>query len=248
MEGFKEMLKGKKGKFFLIALGVVAVLGLYMMNRKKNNTSGTATVTSYPLAVDPNKSGSGGSGSGGTSAGGVTANDVVSLLKSYSTTVDAQIKKQQDQNQSLSGAFNGALAGQQSGFNQQFAGLQGNIADLTKQLNDGLQKSATSTMSTSYQQPTYDHEDHTVYSSSNPSAINAATTSSSPQYGYGGGNYNTGSEAVRTSIAANEHRLATDSKFVESEKVRTEQVIQNRQSAGLDTSEQVAYRDKLKSA
>ena len=248
MEGLKKLFQGKKGKFFMVALGVVAILGLFMMKRKQTSTEGAATVASYPLAVDPNSSGSGGSGSGGTSAGGVTADDVVGLLKSYSATVDQQLQKQQDQNNALYSAFSGALAGQQSGFNQQFSGLQGNVEKLTQQVNAGLLKNAQTVSTTYYQQPTYDHEDHTVYNSYNPSSDNAAISTSSPQYGYGGADYNNTTADVRKSIEINEQKLATDRSFVESEKIRTEQVIANRQAAGQDISEQVAYREKLKSA
>lgn len=63
--------------------------------------------------------------------------------------------------------------------------------------------------------------------------------------GNGGADYNTASYEVKKSIEENERKLATDSSFVASEKVRTDSVIAYRQSQGLDVSEQLAYKSKL---
>jgi hypothetical protein len=64
-------------------------------------------------------------------------------------------------------------------------------------------------------------------------------------FGNGGINYNTASQADKTAIEQNQEKLKNDKDFLASEMVRTDNVIINRNTAGLDTSAQVKYRDQL---
>ena len=97
MEGIKKLFQGKHGKWFLAAIGVVAIFALYQM--KKN---AAATTAAAPQNYDTGTAGS--TATTGGSSNGVQASDVVSLLKQYASTVDDQFAKQADQNALLTEA------------------------------------------------------------------------------------------------------------------------------------------------
>lgn len=69
----------------------------------------------------------------------------------------------------------------------------------------------------------------------------APSTLSAPGVGNGGANYNTGDQAMKLQIAQNQARISGDNGFKDNEISRALQVIQNRQSQGLDTSAQQKY-------
>lgn len=72
------------------------------------------------------------------------------------------------------------------------------------------------------------------------------TSSGGSSSGTSSGSLNLGKGAATGAAAAsNESRLNSDSSFVASEKTRTAQVIADRERAGLDTSAQRAYQNRL---
>ena len=67
----------------------------------------------------------------------------------------------------------------------------------------------------------------------------------SPPLGYGGINYNTATPKEKQTIEAQTKLITTSPAYVQSETARTLDVISNRQAAGMDTTAQVSYLDKL---
>lgn len=78
-----------------------------------------------------------------------------------------------------------------------------------------------------------------------PAPAPSPVANNAPVYGYGGANYNTSDAATRQTISQNEQRLNSDPAFVQSEIQRALQVINSRNQAGMDTSEQMAYLQRL---
>jgi hypothetical protein len=64
-------------------------------------------------------------------------------------------------------------------------------------------------------------------------------------YGNGGANYNELSTADKKAMTDSYNKLFTDDGYLDYEQQRTAQVIANREAAGLDTTEQLAYQQKL---
>lgn len=245
MENFKKLFQGKKGKFFIAAFAIVAILG-FLAWRRSRSTVNTAVVDGYtPLATTATTSG----GSASAQTPDITRSDVVGMFSDYNTAVTDALKKQSDQNKSLSEAVNTSLAYQQSGFNSVFSGLQGSLGELTSKVNAGLLANANDKMQTATQSPTYS-DSVTGYGGFNPPVPAVGVPSNVVPFpsiglGKGGIDYNTASTADKKKIQDNEDRLQQDPGYRESERIRTDQVIKNRQAAGEDTTAQEAYKKKL---
>lgn len=74
-----------------------------------------------------------------------------------------------------------------------------------------------------------------------PKPTPTVSTLTTPGVGNGGANYNTGDQAMKLQIAQNQARISGDAGYKDNEISRALQVIQNRQSQGLDTSAQQKY-------
>lgn len=254
MEGLKKLFQGKKGKFFIAAIIVVAILGFIAM-RKKASTATTSVIDGYATnPTTPSTSTTG--GSAGSATPDVTRADVVGLLSDYNTVVQDALKKQTDQNKSLSDSVNTALAYQQSGFNQTFAGIQSGLGTLSSKVNEGLLANAQMKLQGASQLPTYDDS---AYGGFNQPAAAVGVTATSTAAavksnvvdlfgtGKGGIDYNakTTTTEQKQAIQTNEARLQSDPAFRESEKVRAAGVIKNLKDQGKDTSTQESYLKKL---
>jgi hypothetical protein len=79
-------------------------------------------------------------------------------------------------------------------------------------------------------------------SSSSGSSSSSSSSSSLPSTSGSLGNNGVGTDAQKK---ANADKLASDAAYVAAEKARTDAVIAARKAAGLDTSEQEKYKDKL---
>lgn len=246
MENMKKLFQGKKGKFFIAAIAIVAILGFFAWRRKSAAAVTPVVADAVPNpTTDTTASTTGSAGSPATPD--INRADVVGMFADYNTVVQDAISKQTDQNKALAEAFNTSLAYQQSGFNQTFAGIQSGLGDLTAKVNAGLLSNATDKLASATQTPTYS-DTVTGHGGTNPTLPAVVVPSNVVPFaplGNGGVDYNTASAVEKQKIQDNEARLKTDTSFVASERARTDQVIKNREAAGLDTSAQEAYKKKL---
>lgn len=169
----KAMFQGKKGKWFLIAAGVVAVLGFIAMRR--GSGGGSAQLSEYPEYQ--------GNTGGGSAEGGVSEQEVADLVGGLSRDFGAAIKQQQDQNAKTVNDFNSALASTQNAFSQMFSsyGAQqtAQYDTFTRSVNDSLLSSAQEKVSGGYQSPIVDDT-----GGSSPAAPVVSGSSSDPNVYY----------------------------------------------------------------
>lgn len=204
---------------------LVVLIALYMKNRNARRAN-EYELTTYPSAKLPD---------GQAPSDGQNNQDVQNLIGGLYSDLNKQLEAQSKSNQETAAQFASSLASTQTAFVQMFGSLQGQILDT----NATIQKNMLD----------YAEQENTLFSgfvSFEPvDAKDGQTNRFEKVFGFGGIDYDTSTAEQKQRIGQHEERLKTDSGFVKSEIERAKAVIKNREAAGLDTSEQQKYLDRI---
>lgn len=237
IEKVGEVVK-KKPMLFVVG-GVVIAAGLVFLMRNKSQSVTRDSLTTDESYGNP----IGGSGGGG---GGVSSEDLTQAIDQATAGIYDNVNSQLENINQTNQVYNQDLAQQISSMNaEMYKNVEG-LMDKYKKINVNLDNESIYVESRNapiVASPSYSSSS----SSSSSSSKSSNGYTSTPSTGYGGINYNTASESQKAAISANENRISTDSSYRQSEIARAQQVIANREAAGMDTSEQHEYLNHLNS-
>ncbi len=242
MDKLKELFSGTKGKVMIGAIVLVVVIALYMRSKKAAQPSNEMVLPTYPTAKLPD---------GQTPSDTSSNQDIQNMVGSLYQDLGKQLEAQSENQQKTAEQFAASLSSTQTAFSQMFGALSTQVTAQYSNVNAAIQKDMLAhaekeadTFNGFIYHDTH-HEQTVQYEAYEPAPAYAHDDQTAYQKVFGVGAGDGNDPAIKKQWAANEARLKSDAGYRKSEVERAKAVIKNREAAGLDTSEQQKYLDRI---